>query len=233
MERKYSEAGDHLVSRSPVIVSRYRWFTRLNHWVIAITTILLMLSGFAFFTPSLFGLTALFGGGQTARWLHPFLGLVLAAGYLIIFMQLVSRNIPRRDDVVWVKHIRDVMDQNEEKLPTLGKFNAGQKFVFWAMAGLILGLLVTGVVMWQQPPFLETQQSTTFPVETRRWATLAHAIFAVLMVLVFILHIYAAIWTRGTLRAMTRGTVTGGWAFRHHRKWLREVALRDKNRAAK
>jgi len=22
---------------------------------------------------------------------------------------------------------------------------------------------------------------------------------------------------------MTRGTVTGGWAWRHHRKWLKEV----------
>ncbi|MBS0561518.1 MAG: formate dehydrogenase cytochrome b556 subunit, partial [Proteobacteria bacterium] len=24
--------------------------------------------------------------------------------------------------------------------------------------------------------------------------------------------------------AMTRGSVTGGWAWRHHRKWLREEA---------
>ena len=49
---------------------------------------------------------------------------------------------------------------------------------------------------------------------------------AVAIILVFILHVYAAIWTRGTIRAMTRGTVTGGWAWRHHRKWLRELAGR-------
>lgn len=226
MSRKYSEAGDHIASRDPVELSRYRWFTRANHWIIAITTILLMLSGFALFHPSLFGLTALFGGGQTARWLHPFLGLVLFVGYTLIFIQLVPRNIPRRDDVVWVKHIRDVMDQNEEKLPTLGKYNAGQKFVFWAMAFLIVSLLISGIAIWEQ----------YFPgvvsIETRRIAVLIHALSAIAMVLVFILHVYAAIWTRGTIRAMTRGTVTGGWAWRHHRKWLREVAGRDRNRPA-
>jgi len=220
MSREYSEAGDHLVSRQPVVLSRYRWFTRLNHWIIAITTILLMLSGLAFYSPMFYGLTALFGGGQTARWLHPFLGLVLAVGYLLIFIQLVPRNLPRRDDVVWVKHIRDVMDQNEEKLPTLGKYNAGQKFVFWAMGLLILTLLASGIMVWQE----------YFPdlvaIPDRRLAMLAHSAAAILMLLVFILHVYAAIWTRGTIRAMTRGSVTGGWAFRHHRKWLREVAGR-------
>jgi formate dehydrogenase subunit gamma len=42
------------------------------------------------------------------------------------------------------------------------------------------------------------------------------------MVLNLIVHVYASIWFRGTIRAMTRGTVTGGWAWRHHRRWLRE-----------
>ena len=59
-----------------------------------------------------------------------------------------------------------------------------------------------------------------------RIAVLTHALAAVAIILVFILHVYAAFWTRGTLRAMTRGTVTGGWAYRHHRKWLRELAGR-------
>jgi formate dehydrogenase subunit gamma len=40
---------------------------------------------------------------------------------------------------------------------------------------------------------------------------------------VWIVHVYAAIWVRGTIRAMTRGSVTGGWAWKHHRKWLREL----------
>ena len=51
---------------------------------------------------------------------------------------------------------------------------------------------------------------------------------AVLTILTLILHVFATIWTRGTLSAMTTGTVSGGWAFRHHRKWLRELAGRQR-----
>jgi formate dehydrogenase subunit gamma len=40
---------------------------------------------------------------------------------------------------------------------------------------------------------------------------------------VWIVHVYAAIWVRGTLPAMVKGRVTGGWAWRHHRKWLRAL----------
>ena len=43
-----------------------------------------------------------------------------------------------------------------------------------------------------------------------------------LAICIWIIHVYAAIWVRGTISAMTRGTVTGGWAWRHHRKWLRK-----------
>ena len=57
-------------------------------------------------------------------------------------------------------------------------------------------------------------------------------ISAVLIVLVFILHVFAAVWTQGTIRAMTRGTVTGGWSWRHHRKWLRELARRQTSKPA-
>ena len=46
---------------------------------------------------------------------------------------------------------------------------------------------------------------------------------AIAAICLWIVHVYAAIWVRGTISAMTRGTVTGGWAWRHHRRWLREL----------
>jgi formate dehydrogenase subunit gamma len=37
-------------------------------------------------------------------------------------------------------------------------------------------------------------------------------------------HIYSAIfWVRGSMRAMTRGTVTHAWARHHHPLWYRRV----------
>ncbi|ABL70911.1 formate dehydrogenase subunit gamma [Paracoccus denitrificans] len=220
-KRMFSQPGDHIESRHPVTVSRYRGITRLNHWVTAASLIVLLLSGLALFHPSLYFLTGLFGGGQTTRWLHPFVGVLLFFSFLLLFLQMWRLNLPRPEDRTWVSHIGEVVRGEEEKLPELGKYNAGQKFVFWAMSVLIAVLIVSGVMIWQQ----YFPDLVSIPV--RRWAVLIHALAAVAIILTFILHVYAAIWTRGTIRAMTRGTVTGGWAWRHHRKWLRELAGRE------
>jgi formate dehydrogenase subunit gamma len=72
-------------------------------------------------------------------------------------------------------------------------------------------------VIWDQ----YFAQYTT--IDQKRVAVLIHALAAVVIICVWIVHVYAAIWVRGTIGAMTRGRVTGGWAWRHHRKWLREL----------
>lgn len=221
MARRYSQRGDHIESRHPVTVSRYRGITRLNHWVTALSLIVLLVSGLALFHPALYFLTGLFGGGPTTRWLHPVVGVVLFFSFLLLFLQLFRLNLPRSEDVTWVARIGDLVKGHEERLPQVGKYNAGQKFVFWAMAVLIVVLIGSGVMIWQEV------FPTLVSIPTRRIAVVVHATAAVAIILVFILHVYAAFWTRGTLRAMTRGTVTGGWAWRHHRKWLRELAGRQ------
>lgn len=221
-KRIFSQPGDRIETTHPVTVSRYRGFTRANHWLTAASLIVLALSGLALFHPALFFLTGLFGGGQTTRWLHPFVGILLFFSFLVLFLQLWRLNLPRPEDVTWVENIDELIKGHEDKLPELGKYNAGQKFIFWGMSALIVVLITSGVMIWEQYfPHL-----VSIPV--RRWAVLTHALAAVGIILIFILHVYAAIWTRGTLRAMTRGTVTGGWAWRHHRKWLRELAGRDR-----
>jgi formate dehydrogenase subunit gamma len=203
-------------------VDRYSTGARINHWITAITLILLALSGFALFHPSLFFLTALFGGGQWTRVLHPFMGVVLVISFLGLFLRFVWYNFPNVDDVRWLARIRDVMSGNEERLPEIGRYNAGQKFVFWAMTFLITLLVVSGLGLW------DTYFAQYLTIEQKRWAAVLHAVGAVAIVLVWILHVYAAIWVRGTVRAMTRGSVTGGWAWRHHRKWLRALATYGK-----
>ena len=58
-------------------ILRYVASERVNHWLTAITFILLAFSGLALFHPAAFGLTQLFGGPVWTRILHPFLGLLL------------------------------------------------------------------------------------------------------------------------------------------------------------
>lgn len=218
--RTYSARGDTLISRQPVLLTRYRAFTRCNHWLTAVCMFALLLSGFAFFHPSLYGLTALFGGGQVARWIHPWIGVVLALSFLGMFVQMWRLNLPNRDDVEWGKKAGHALRGNGDQLPEVGKYNAGQKAVFWGMSLSILLLLGTGLMIWEQ----YFAQFISIPVQ--RVAVVVHALSALASFFLVLAHVYAAIWTRGTIRAMTRGTVTGGWAFRHHRKWLRELAQR-------
>ena len=198
-------------------VPRYTGLQRVNHWITAILFTLLTLTGLAMFTPYLFSLTGLFGGGQATRAIHPWFGLALAVSFGLLFVRFWRLNIPNRDDVAWSMKIRDVVTNREDRLPELGKYNAGQKGVFWGQTALIAVMFVTGLVIWDQYFYQYTL------IETKRWALLAHSLAAVIAIAIIVVHIYAGIWVRGTGRAMVRGTVTGGWAYRHHRKWLRQI----------
>lgn len=203
------------------IVDRYTAGARINHWITAGSLILLALSGLAFFHPSLFFLTGLFGGGQSARAIHPWIGVVLLISFAGLFIRFVRFNFWNRDDTLWMRRVGDVVNARDDRLPELGKYNAGQKLVFWSQTILILILFLSGLVIWDQYFF----EYTT--LQQKRIAVLVHAIAALLAILVWIVHVYAAIWVRGTVRAMTRGSVTGGWAWRHHRKWLRQEVSKD------
>jgi formate dehydrogenase subunit gamma len=198
-------------------LQRYDAGTRSNHWFIALMFVLAGLSGLAFFHPSLFFFSHLFGGGSWARILHPFLGLLMAIGFLVLFVKLAGDNRMTAADREWSKHMGKLLRGQKEGLPQVGKYNAGQKRVFWLMSLSLLVLVVTGFMFWR-PWF-----APYFPVDVMRVAVLLHSAAAVVLVLVTIVHVYAAIWVKGTVRAMTRGTVTEGWARLNHPLWHREM----------
>lgn len=206
--------------REILYIPRYTAFQRINHWITAILFILLALSGLGLAYPSLFFLTGLFGGGEAARSIHPWLGVLLVVSFFSLAIPLWSANLIKNDDVIWLRKIGQVLANDHEGLPEFERYNAGQKGVYWSQFILILILLATGLVIWQQ----YFGASTTIP--TQRVAALIHSIVALVAIAVIIIHIYAAFWARGTMRAMTRGTVTGGWAYTHHRKWLKQMLAR-------
>jgi formate dehydrogenase subunit gamma len=211
------EPGDQVHAGDPVTVDRYTAGARVNHWITATSLVLLALSGLALFHPSLFFLTGLFGGGQWTRAIHPWIGVLLFFSFAGLFIRFWRANLWKSEDGTWLARLRDVLAGNDEKLPEVGKYNAGQKAVFWGMSILIITLITSGFVIWEQ----YFSEYTT--INQKRIAVLIHALAAVVIICVWIVHVYAAIWVRGTIGAMTRGRVTGGWAWRHHRKWLREL----------
>jgi formate dehydrogenase subunit gamma len=211
------EPGDQVHAGNPVTVDRYTAGARVNHWITATSLVLLALSGLALFHPSLFFLTGLFGGGQWTRAIHPWIGVLLFFSFAGLFIRFWRANLWKSEDGTWLARLRDVLAGNDEKLPEVGKYNAGQKAVFWGMSLLIIILITSGFAIWDE----YFSQYTT--ITQKRIAVLIHAAAAVAIICVWIVHVYAAIWVRGTIGAMTRGRVTGGWAWRHHRKWLREL----------
>ena len=104
----------------------------------AICLAALALSGLSFFHPSLFFLTGLFGGGQLTRTIHPWIGIVpcSSAG---LFVRFWKANLWRkRRHRLAVARMREVMLGHDENLPDVGKYNAGQKLMFWFMSALIV-----------------------------------------------------------------------------------------------
>lgn len=217
------QQGDQVHPGKPVTVDRYTAGARINHWITAISLVLLAISGLAMFHPSLFFLSGLFGGGQFTRFIHPWIGVLLFFSFFGLFLRFWRANLWKREDGIWLARVRDVVSAHDENLPEVGKYNAGQKFVFWAMSVLIVILIASGLVIWEQ------YFSAYTTLGQQRFALITHSIAAVVIIGVWIIHVYAAIWVRGTIGAMTRGRVTGGWAWRHHRKWLRELVAKDRD----
>ena len=111
-----------------------------------------------------------------------------------------------------------MVNNREEDLPEVGRYNGGQKLLFFLMVLCLAGLFA----------LRHHHLARLLPVCTSPWArsgvaSALHALCAFVLICGIIVHIYAAIWVKGSVRAMTRGTVTPGWAWKHHRAWLREV----------
>ena len=88
--------------------------------------------------------------------------------------------------------------------------------VFFVFVVCMLALLLSGIVIWR------AYFSLYFSVGVIRAAAVVHGFSAFILICAIVVHIYAAFWVKGSLDAMTRGTVTPGWAWKHHRAWFRE-----------
>lgn len=201
--------------RDPKDLKRYNASERANHWIVGISFILLALSGLAFFHPAFFPLTQLFGGPVWTRILHPWVGVLMAVAFLIIFIRFFRLNLITPADIDWLKKAKNMVDGNDHDMPEQGKYNGGQKMLFWALGVCMLLMAVSGLLMWR----------SMFHVNTSiiRVAVVVHAATAAVMIGMIFVHVYAAIWVKGTIRAMWYGTVTRAWAKQHHRGWYRQI----------
>jgi formate dehydrogenase beta subunit/formate dehydrogenase gamma subunit len=205
-------------SAPPRELVRYTVFERALHWTVAFTFLYLALTGLGLYTPKLAWLLPAFGGGQLARAWHPIVGCVFAGAVLLQFAKWFKDLLLTPNDRVWLRKMRDYLAGRDEKVPPSGRFNAGQKLLFWTQVILGVVLLASGIPVWFPD---------SFPRDLRLWCLPVHSAAGVFAMLSLVAHIYMAVFvTRGALRAMTEGKVSEDWARHHHGAWADEVLRR-------
>jgi formate dehydrogenase subunit gamma len=199
-------------------IVRYSGSDRVNHWLVALLFVLAAISGLAFFHPSLFFLSSVLGGGQLSRILHPFIGVAMFVLFVILYFKFWHHNILHKNDRQWLKQIGDVIADREDRLPEVGRYNGGQKLLFWVMTITMLLLVLSGMAFWR--PYF----ASNFSIDTVRLAAVVHAVSAWVLILGIIVHVYAALWVKGTIKGMWTGLVSSAWARKHHPGWFKEIS---------
>ena len=204
------DSGDRII--------RYTLADRVNHWIAGLSYIYCLLTGLAFWSPYMFWLATLVGGGPTARFWHPWLGLVFAISLLWMY-RMWRRDMRTTDaDRRWSKAMQYYIRNEDENLPPVGRFNYGQKLFFWLMFYGAILLAVSGFGLW----FVE---SISWSLRWLRYlAVVVHVTAALATIGGFIIHVYmGTAMVRGGFTSIIRGEVTMAWASTHHRLWYEQV----------
>ena len=203
------------------MIERYTLAERVVHWTSGLTYIYQLLTGLAFYSPHLYWLAILLGGGATSRYWHPLIGLLFTAALFWMF-RVWARDMRMTSlDREWADAIGHYIRNEDEQLPLADRFNAGQKFFFWVMLFAGTVMLVSGVALWipEKIPW-----SLRF---LRYTAVLLHVSAALVSIGAFIIHVYmGTAMVRGSFTAIVRGVVPPAWARTHHRLWYNRVARR-------
>jgi formate dehydrogenase subunit gamma len=199
-------------------VLRYTFPERLIHWVAAGSYLYLLATGLAFWSPWMFWLAVALGGGQISRMLHPWVGLIFVAAVLYMFKMWAGQMQFTVVDREWWKSLHYYITNQDEKMPPAGRYNAGQKALFWSffLGGLLL--LLSGVALW----------FTEYIPWSWRWirylAVLVHAGTALFTIGNFMIHVYMGVFAeRGAFGSVIRGDVSLAFAKRYHPGWYKEI----------
>jgi formate dehydrogenase subunit gamma len=202
-------------------IERFTPFERAAHWSNAIAFSILAISGIVmafgkFFLLPIIGQT-LFGLLTYAlKTMHNFVGPLFVVSLVIIFITFLRDNLPQRGDLRWILRMGGMFGGKE--VPS-HRFNAGEKGVFWGGV-FALGIVVvaSGLVMDKLVPSIDYVRGTM------QVTHMVHATAAMLMMAVFIGHIYmGTIGMRGAYKAMRRGYVDETWAREHHEYWYDDI----------
>jgi len=226
--------------RSGRVIERFAFSERTGHWVLAISFIVLALTGLNM----LYGRTVLmpmmgkeaFAAMTLAgKWAHHISAAAFMIGLVWITVQWIRHNIPQWTDVVWLAKGGGFFGKSH---PPAKKFNAGQKIIFWLVVLGGVSVSLSGIALWL--PFEFAMFSKTFAaingvlgtdlptqlsaMEEMQLSQLWHAIMSLFLTALIIAHIYiGTIGMEGGFEAMGSGKVDLNWAKEHHSLWVKNL----------
>jgi len=202
-------------------IERFTYFERAAHWSNAVAFCVLAISGLVMAFGKFLLLPVI--GGALFGWLtyalktaHNFAGPLFAVSLLIVFVTFLRDNLPGRGDLRWIARAGGLFGGAE---PPSGRFNAGEKIIFWGGV-FFLGIVVvgSGLVLDKVIPGLAYLRSDM------QIAHMIHGVATVLMMAMFLGHIYiGTIGMRDAYSAMKTGYVDEGWAEEHHALWYEDI----------
>lgn len=210
------------MSDAPILpngrILRYTFRERIVHWVAGVSYTYLLLTGFAFWSPWLFWLAVVLGGATVSRELHPWAGLIFVVAVALMYRMWGAQMKESPADRAWWNAVRHYVRNEDEQMPSVQRFNPGQKLLFWGFFWCALLLLLSGLILWF-PSWIPW--SLRF---LRYFAVIVHPVAALLTIALFMIHVYMGTAAeRGAFDSIIRGDVSRAWARKHHRVWFEEI----------
>jgi len=201
------------------MIQRFRPADRYAHWTMAIVWVTLAITGLILTFGKILLLPILGHGlyswlAAAAKNVHNFIGPILIVGVVWMFVRYLPYNWLNKQDFVWLTKIVGNLTGHEH--PS-GKFNGGEKMVFWFLLVLLSPLLIISGLVLNFPNFGQTRA-------TMQTISIIHMVLAYVAIAIALVHIYlGTIGMKGAYRAMRDGYVTAEWAKHHHELWYNDV----------
>ncbi len=224
-------------------IERFTDFERIGHWLLAISFIILALTGLnvlygRYILLPVMGKEAFASLSEIAKWLHNYVALAFTVGLVMTFLTWVWYNFPHPRDVIWFLKGGGVIGSAH---PPAKKFNGGQKILFWLVMLGGISLVLSGLQLLLPYEFSFFAKTFAFlnnfgfnlPTDLtanqeQQLATSWHGIVALFLTVVIIAHIYiGSVGMEGAFDAMGSGEVDVNWAKEHHSIWAEEELARQ------
>jgi formate dehydrogenase subunit gamma len=121
-------------------------------------------------------------------------------------------------DKAWWNAVGHYARNEDDQMPPAGRYNAGQKLLFWGFFWCSFLLLLTGAVLW-------FPENIPWSFRYLRYiAVFIHPAAALLTIGLFLIHIYMSVFAeRGAFGSVIRGDVSVEFAKRYHPGWYKEI----------